>query len=422
MSREKKLRSQGAVNSVFEQSFARIYITPYFDNSEDIIKKFYDDNPISSIPNSEISGWYGGDSETGLILARARRVRNLVMAKNIEVLKLNSPNISLSTRNQIEDFLTKQTTDGTYVTDAYFYKLFSLNGFLSQDEFAVYGDYLNEHWDRDVDNLLNLRLEPGPYTDAIVKHIEGEILTFYPNLSKKDKTLIESLTKEELIYLVGLDKEMLWSNLNAVGMKLQLLLDEKDKTTRSKDYGTVYNTLFLLFVKAVANDPKIDNPHMRMFKFQEKLMDTMSSKFSDKPQYLSNSVVSADSIWAIVDFLNKNISSFRSREMLALLLALNNRSACVKDGTLTQWIKFLNKALDKQTDEDNIEFFKLLAEIVLRNKNSVPTLKDWNKALDDGVLTNTMTMDITLMFIISDPSEDGDYRKAQQIDFQNLFV
>lgn len=279
-----------------------------------------------------------------------------------------------------------------------------LNEFLNQDEFEVYGDYLEEHWDDIYGKAIEFRFNEYPHSLTLLREFyHSNILTFRPRLPKVAQKEIEVLTKDEITKIRALSviNESI-PNGNARARLKSAVAVLNGEQSVSVPPAQIINTFARAFAKTIAamNPTTGVNILGVQKQFNEALSGGAYYLTSQRAESASDKLFTND-IQRYADYLYDHAEDFTVAEMFFAAICWLETKLIARTGTKADVLGIFLQVMDTYKDEpDNIlEFFRMVGEAGASYDGEVPTMTHWKKAFSEGYLDAIMGAEITLSLI-----------------------
>lgn len=325
------------------------------------------------------------------------KLGELILEENIRIF-VNNSQPDKATSEEFEKYLRYNSSvygRKEYI-DADIFALYNINEFLNHDSYkeSTYGDYLDEHWDENYENTLKLNFNVYPNTkDLIGKLAHSKMLSHHKALSNSEKKFIENLTFEEIKYLTDLPAGSLNGDIDKSSKQLKLLLSYMGSTNRIPNRLEIKTLILNAFMKKISNIPmphKYDVPSLYTY-VGELLKET---NISASPKEInSNSLYSGD-IEPVLKFIFENIDDFSIQNVVGIIISLSSKPTFSRSGTFAEYAKFLKTVISENKKEDAIYTLEVIANVIVRSDNQRPTMNEWRKAYNSGLLDGSLPYDL----------------------------
>lgn len=276
------------------------------------------------------------------------------------------------------------------------FSLFALNEFMSDEsgKYTNYGGFVEANYDRLVKSMDELQLVDYDHTEALVERVKPKFkssssvdfspLTLMSNSTKEQKEIVNSLTVEDLNKFIELDINNIGSYGRSpkgllIGAK-QLVEMAKNSAAPNPSVSDVRHNLTITFFASYANTPLDSLPKSPNVFIRCALDEIDRIRMSINAP--TNSVISTARINRISSLLNKHSDEFSPQELFAIFHMLASKSSVVRAGTTNEFVVFLEGYLNH---EHAVDFFKILADVVLNYNQTLPTIKEWNESFSEGI-------------------------------------
>lgn len=303
-----------------------------------------------------------------------------------------------------------------------FFSLVSLSKFLETTTYETYGDYLDEHWDTNYEDVLSLTLPDETHTNMIAQQlIFTDILSVDETIPKQTRQQIEALTKEEIIFILQQETRLINCSKASISKKLNILLQERQTPTKSKSPLEVMNQLAFFLSKAlIGNDTGTIQNYSAILVESSCHIKAFSRKVPSDIKEVSASELSYKELEPVIDFLVEHSDEFDLAEASAIIYSFNSHKVVMRSGSLTDYFTVLNSALERPTPEKTVNVFKFISDLVMTSSATGPTFKELHKAVKDGMLDEPSAADLTLI-LISVKSEAYNYMPSGLDLFRKVF-
>lgn len=279
-----------------------------------------------------------------------------------------------------------------------------LNEFLKQDDFEVYGDYLEEHWDDLYEKAIEFRFNEYPHSLTLLKEFHlSNILTFRPSLPKVVQKEMEALTKDEIIKIRALsviNESITNGNVRARLKSIVAVLNGEQSV--SVPPTQIINTFARAFAKTIAamNPTTGVNILGVQKQFNEALSGGAYYLTAQRTESASDKLFTND-IQRYADYLYDHAEEFSVAEMFFAAICWLETKLIARTGTKADVLGIFLRVMDTYKDEpENIlEFFRMVGEAGASYDGEVPTMTHWKKAFSEGYLDSIMGAEITLSLI-----------------------
>lgn len=276
------------------------------------------------------------------------------------------------------------------------FSLFALNEFMSDEgkNYENYGSFVEANYDRLVELMDEFKLVDYDHTEALVERVKPKYkssssidfspFTLVSNSSKEQKEIVNSLTVEDLNKFIELDIDSIGAYGRSpkgllVGAK-QLIEMAKNSVAPNPSVSDVRHSFTITFFASYVNTPLDSLPKSPNVFIRCTLDEINRIRMSTAAP--TNSVISTSRINRISSFLNKHSDEFSPQELFAIFHMLGSKSSVVRAGTVNEFVVFLEEYLNH---EHAVDFFKILADVVLNYNQALPTIKEWNESFSEGI-------------------------------------
>lgn len=219
------------------------------------------------------------------------------------------------------------------------------------------------------------RKEPH-YTPVLLSYDStDEHVELIYSLSKTDLRKISSYLKFSPIRNMGNSPEDRYEAIREIIDKIQ-----NEQAGIPKDI--VKAKLMEAFYSSISNSEPIDKPQTPFWTTRE-LMDCIDKMYiADKGEYVSSNSVKTDRIYNIADNLVSLSKHITPREMAAIVYSICLRSSVARTGSADEYVSLFESFVGK---EDEVDFLKIIADVVLNFNEQLPSVKEWSVSFSEGV-------------------------------------
>lgn len=278
-------------------------------------------------------------------------------------------------------------------------QVIAMNEFLGSNSSMTYGEFFETN-KKEIDSLVKeLHLSPFADTTNLVKattpHFTSWSKSFSPILllgdsKKSHREVIYSLTVDEMRKIISIIVSSSYhaeykAGKSQLSVKANILVNSIRIDEKSHTKEDVRKHLLMAFSKSYTNSTPGEipsNPIATLVGLTEAMKEI---SMVDQISAASSSYVLADRVYKISHFLVENSEYFSGIEMSAIIYSLGTRSAIVRGGSHDDYIRLIEDVINNYELEEAIDFFKIIADVVLRYNNTLPTVHEWRKSISDGV-------------------------------------
>lgn len=293
-------------------------------------------------------------------------------------------------------------------TEEPFFQIIALNEFLqhSEDDNMSLGEYTKKNFDKLYDILNSHNYTSYSYTknllDKLTHSYETSLLICTSKTPKKDRELIESLTKEQVYTLYeSLDK--LTSKTTLVFHKIKDTLEPEDLYDVPSESDLSKMIARILAEKIInAEYSHVRDMHTLISSCHSTVKSTLSTLAYNKDKVSKNSVYYLR-VYNLIKAIEDNKDSLTSKQAVGFILSLNAnfKRMAADEGSIGDYINFLEEVLNSKSSENAAQFFGLLGEVLLKEEQ-VPTISQWREYT---VVEEDFTIPISMVLnIITDDS------------------
>ena len=300
----------------------------------------------------------------------------------------------------LDSFLIKDAKMDIPWDDTPVIQIIGMNEFLGSNSPETYGKFLETNR-KEIDNLASeLKLNPFADTSDLVKSAKPYLTrwskSFSPILLLRDskkshREVIYSLTVDEMRKIISIIAASSYyaeykAGKSQLSVKANILIDSV-RSDNKKIYtkADVRKHLLMAFSKSYTNSTPGEIPSDPVSTLVGLTEAMREISMVDEISYASSSYVLADRVYKISHFLVENSEYFSGIEMSAIIYSLGTRSAIVRGGSHDDYIKLIEDIINDYTLEEAIDFFKIIADVVIRYNNTLPTVHEWRKSISEGI-------------------------------------
>lgn len=312
------------------------------------------------------------------------------------------------------DFLGNVIDNKYLWDDTYIVHVVGLNEFLDSGDTGSYGDFFEKNFEQI--SSLAYRLELNRYADTadLVKACKPGL--FWNNT--RDWSILLPVgggEKEhlELVYSMNVDEvrkvlaklctrkyssEYMSSKTN-LPIKLGYILASIRDGLKIYSNNDVYKNLLMAFSKSYANSTPSEVPAKPTAVLNALVESMHNISMTSNLHHLTKAYVYTGRVYKISEFLVEYSDYFSGVEISAIIYSFGRRSSFSRNGTQDDYIKLIEEIIEKFSIDETIEFFRIIADVVLTYDGNLPTIKEWQKSFNDGI--DTLGGDVAAELAIS---------------------
>lgn len=298
------------------------------------------------------------------------------------------------------DFLGNVIDNKHLWDDTYIVHVVGLNEFLESGDTGLYGDFFEKNFEH-ISNLA-YRLELNRYADTadLVKackpgsfwnhRVDWSILLPVGGGEKKHLELVYSMNADEIRKVLAklctkkYNSEYMSSKAN-LPIKLGYMLTSIRDGIKIYSNNDVYKNLMMAFSKSYANSTPSEVPAQPTAVLNALVESMHNISMTSNLNHITKAYVSTDRVYKISEFLVEYSDCFSGIEISAIIYSLGSRSSVSRSGTQDDYIKLIEEIIEKFSIDETIEFFRIIADVVLTYDGNLPTVKEWYKSFNDGI-------------------------------------
>lgn len=262
---------------------------------------------------------------------------------------------------------------------------FLFNDYLAEERSESFGEFLDTHWER-LHNAMTAKTFPfHSETEAVFLAHEycNFVLTYKAQGHRLAKAAVEALTQAEVRLFIGGSLGLVIAKPSVAASIIKSILDKVNGVSfKNPTVDQVRNVFYKAYAKAImATDETAALSFYQIGGAASQVCYSCYKAMYEDPLSERIGEISSVDAMAYARFLYDNAEEMGPQKLIVLIQLLNEPTLFGIGHK-----RPLRDVLMRMAKEDNaVELLLTLADLALSYRKTLPTAKEWAKALDDGI-------------------------------------